>query len=208
MIVKNYTIIGFQCPYCGSIEKHELSVFEYSDGSAHDIRCTDCGRPVVRLERIGRNKYKLTIVCVECGEKHSYTLRTGELWAYGVKVLNCPESGEAALAVGGEKQVDAVLEEEFYDIDYSESGGDMDELARLLGSVGSSVDLLSVIDKLRQLSDEGKISCCCGERFMQLQIEEGGLRLCCPVCKRELLMDISTPEAVRKLMELDAIYLT
>lgn len=208
MIVKNYTVIGFQCPYCGSIEKHTLRLFEYSDGSEHEVRCSSCGRAVVCIERVGSSKYRLTLSCVECGERHKYTLTTGELWASGAKELRCLQTDDTAMVIGSSEHVDKILEEEFYDIDYGDDDDDVaDELARLLGTVGSTSDLLSVIEHFRELSDANKIECDCGERFIQLQIEEGGLRFCCPSCGRELFMDISTPEAIGEIMNMTELHL-
>lgn len=209
MKVRNYTIAGFQCPYCGNIEAKKLMLFEQPE--AYQIHCSSCRKTVATLKLRRKGSYKLEITCIDCGDKHVYILPVKEFWHTTLKEFHCIGTEGPIFFIGTPEKVDNMINDCFYagdleerfDVDYNT----FDDHAHRLDPFSSSDVLMKLIEHLENMAHENKIFCDCGEQYIQLNVEFGGLRLVCPHCKNELFLNVTTQTDINKLMSLDEIHL-
>jgi len=202
MIVRNYTTVGFQCFKCGNVQKKKLNTFEYSGNKMFNILCDSCNKSVASLERKGKDKYKFSFSCVECGSLHSCTFPVNEFWQTDLKKIKCPDTSDIAFVIGSDTNVLSVIEENFL-----MSKPEENAVASYVSSFMETEQIFDVIDHFEALTQRGKINCKCGENNLNLQIEENGIRLCCSFCGREIFFGVSSFDELTAILRLSEINL-
>ena len=66
-------------------------------------------------------------------------------------------------------------------------------------------ELAAAIRHITELSAQGKIVCACGEIYIQLELMETELLLCCPTCGRTMLLDISDEAHINQVKKMKSI---
>ena len=113
MITKSKTIAGFQCPACGRVQMQELSAFALGRGKLK-ISCGQCLEPFGEMLLAGKNRYRLSMVCIDCFVPHTFEVKGGTFWNSPIQTFDCPATEELIFVVGERDQVENVLEETFY----------------------------------------------------------------------------------------------
>lgn len=200
MIVRNYTTVGFQCFKCGNVQNKKLNTFEYSGNKMFNILCDSCNKSIASLEKKGKDKYKFSFSCVECGYSHSCTFPVNEFWQTDLKKIKCPDTNDIAFVIGSESKVMPVIEENFLMSESEENDG-----TSYVSSYMGSEQIFDVIDHFEALTQMGKINCKCEENNLNLQIEENGIRLCCSYCGREIFFEVSSFVELKAILSLSEI---
>ena len=200
MIVRNYTTVGFQCFKCGNVQNKKLNTFEYSGNKMFNILCDSCNKSIASLEKKGKDKYKFSFSCVECGYSHSCTFPVNEFWQTDLKKIKCPDTNDIAFVIGSESKVMPVIEENFLMSESEENDG-----TSYVSSYMGSEQIFDVIDHFEALTQMGKINCKCEENNLNLQIEENGIRLCCSYCGREIFFEVSSFDELKAILSLSEI---
>lgn len=113
MITKSKTIAGFQCPVCASVEMQELSAFEVGRDKLR-ISCSRCRQPFGDLIFDTKDKYRLSVVCIDCFVPHTFEVKRSQFWQSPFYTFDCPATEELIFVVGEQEIVQEALQENFY----------------------------------------------------------------------------------------------
>lgn len=214
MRIKTRVALGYQCPACGNIQEKELQLFDFSKDKTLEVLCDSCHRKFATIEKTGKYKFTITASCIDCYDNHCFRFGLGEVWRSRLKEFRCTQSSEVIFALGDGEAVGELLKEIYYEIEDYDSDGDLSEMLADLFLQGDRPRALEVVEKIteaihhvEELSMQGKISCACGEVYIQLKIAEDKIQLVCPNCGREKTVDISTEEKIEDVSQIKNIKL-
>lgn len=193
MPIKTDTAFGFQCPVCGNVQQYNINAFAISAGNG-DIFCSSCK---IRYANIAKStNYSVTAGCIDCGEPHTFKVKSSEFWQPQLKTFVCQMSGEVCFFIGGAKQVQDAMNSDFFAEDYEEKPLGIDEL---------SEDFEEIMDHLDLLMQNGAVSCKCGGRQLAMDILWDKIVLICEDCGRSIELPIGTSEDINKLKKIKSI---
>lgn len=223
MIIRSKTWIGFQCPVCGEIQKQELSAFSFSGGEQHGILCKNCHQPIAVITVSEGKKYQIQTRCPECYVPHTFRIGRGEFWLSPCREFECPETGETIFAAGDSEKIERLLEERVY-LDEEELDPDWDDMpdefelpweemsedmsVEELQEVIAAAQTLKTIEHFKQLGEQGKISCICGNPRIQLKLEDSRIEFVCLHCGRREYLSIADREDVLLAMQRKSVLLS
>ncbi|MBQ8383394.1 MAG: hypothetical protein IJX47_09345 [Clostridia bacterium] len=212
------TIIAYRCPRCGAGVLSVPGIFSLT-GDLLKLKCA-CGESELNIERQSDGKLRLAVPCIVCAKPHvfvlaqnSFSRRTG-----GVFRLPCPYTGLDLCFVGGKDAVqDAIQEADddllalmreagLEDIEQLHAGDEMLEAREQDPQVADIVRYA-----LRELDDEGKITCNCQNNAIadyKFRLHDGEVTVWCEECGASVTLPLAGVTMAEDFLQRDSLELS
>ncbi len=179
------TTVAYRCPKCGGGVMSVVGIFKLSADMVK-LKC-DCGGSEMTVRKTKEGKYNITVPCILCPGDHHYTLSSNSFFAKELFVLPCHYSGINIGMMGETNSVKAELartELELLDM-LEKSGIEGFEDIKGEQSLSDPQVLEILLYVIKELDEEGKISCRClpdAEREYEIEFLRDSMRVTCKVC--------------------------
>lgn len=185
MVEEAKRTIAYLCPECRQTVAIERTVFQLAAAPAQ-LPCP-CGKSAVRTEMMGE-QIRLTVPCLFCGREHTVICPTEAFLQEKCLAFSCAASGLACCFVGGEDAVLAAarrLEETLDKVadEKEERGSFLDEII-----------MHEVLSELKDIAQRGGISCTCGSKGWNLQVNYSSVDIICAQCGSVLRLPAATAD--------------
>lgn len=194
-------ILAYRCPHCGAGVLSVPGIFSLT-GDLLKLKCA-CGESELAIERCQGGKIRLTVPCIVCAKPHVFLLGQSSFAdrAGGVFRLPCPYTGLDLCFVGEKDAVQTALQEAdddllalmrdagLEDIEQLHAGDEMLEARQQDPQVA---DILRYA--LRELDDEGKITCCCQNNAIadyKFRLHDGEVTVWCEECGASVTLPLA-----------------
>lgn len=217
-------IIAYRCPVCGTAIVGDLNLFVLG-GQELKLSCKECGEeaPALTATLTKENKLALALPCLTCPNPHRFTVETQVVFSRDLFVLQCPMTALDLCFIGTEEKVEEALEEnrkqlleltggewmeeEFDEEEEEWTDEELEEFkehpplldAHLMGQM---------LYLVRDLAEEGKISCSCGERHVDFHLLPDGIAFSCPKCNAARVFPAHSESDLERLSELSELVLS
>lgn len=200
MLINTQTTLALRCPHCGKLDFYALSRFSCSGGSIAKVNC-ECGAGLLSVCQKGKGIFRLQVDCVMCETKHVLSYKSVELWNSEVLTIKCESTGVDIGFIGNK---DAVLKS-VKRVDRS-----LREIAEELGYDKYFVNadiMYQVLDLLRKMTDEGRMSCGCGSGHVELEVYPDRVELLCPQCDAVGIIFAETVKDLQWVHDMSQVHL-
>lgn len=217
-------IIAYRCPVCGTAIVGDLNLFVLG-GQELKLSCKECGEeaPTLVASLTKENKLSLALPCLTCPNPHRFTVETQVVFSRDLFVLQCPMTALDLCFIGTEEKVEEALEEnrkqlleltggEWMDDEFDEEEEEWTE--EELGAFKEHPPLLDahlmgqMLYLVRDLAEEGKISCSCGEQHVDFHLLPDGIAFSCPKCNAARVFPAHSESDLERLSELTELVLS
>ena len=206
---KKQNEIAYRCPTCGAAVRGFVGSFALSADMLR-LKCP-CGESelVVTLSP-DREKLRLEVPCLFCGQSHHYTVSRSLFFGDRLFLLNCPYTNRDICFLGSEEEVAKALETSEKDI------------TRLLGELGlAKISELQPEDMdpdevlpdariydivryvVRELEADGAIDCPCHGGEYDIAVTERGIAVYCPACNASYTFRTESASAAEDFLHID-----
>ncbi|MBR6529942.1 MAG: hypothetical protein IKT43_00810 [Clostridia bacterium] len=219
-------VIAYRCPVCGTAIVGDLNLFVLG-GQELTLSCKECGEesPSLKASLTREKKLSLAIPCLTCPSPHRFTVDTQVVFSRDLFVLQCPMTALDLCFIGDEKKVEEALEEnrkqlleltggEWMEDDFDDFDDNEEELSEEeLNELKEHPPLLDahlmgqMLYLVRDLAEDGKIYCSCGEKHVDFHLLPDGIAFSCPKCNAARVFPAHTESDLERLSELDALVL-
>lgn len=175
MLIFSQTTVALRCPSCGRLDFFALSRFSFKKGESVKIHC-ECGKCLLTIQHRDRRNYYVQSECIMCDAKHSYIYRSKELWNEKGLSLVCDNTGIDVGFIGSRETVMQSIKRADRSIRTFS-----DELGYDRYYINPEV-MNQVLEMLRNLSEEGLMSCSCGEEQLEVEVYPDRVELYCTNC--------------------------
>ncbi len=211
-------ILAYRCPKCGAGVLSMEGIFALS-GDLIKLKC-GCGESELTAERRSDGKLRLSVPCIVCAKPHVFVLNranTESERAGGVLALPCPYTGIDLCFVGTKDAVQSALQDAddallalmrdagLEDIEELHAGDEMLEAREQDPQVADIIRYA-----LRELDDEGKISCNCQNNAIadyQFRLHDGELTVWCEECGASLTLPLAGVTMAEDFLRRDSLTL-
>ena len=179
------TTVAYRCPECGAGVMSVVGLFNLSADMVK-LKC-DCGASEMTLVYGKDSKVRFTVPCILCPKPHHFTVNSSVFFSKELFSLPCPYSGMNIAVMGETEHVKAELsrsELELLDL-LEENGVDGFSALRSEQSVSDPQIMEILTYMIKELDEEGKISCKCNsdeEGDYELEFLPDSLRISCKRC--------------------------
>ena len=190
MILATTTTVAIQCPKCGELEFHALSLFTFSAKGRENLVCR-CGAPLLSIASRQRKQFNISFNCAFCGGKHYLRLNKVTVWGKEAFPLICPEVEATAGFIGPKQKVAQACHEREKSIG---------ELAVELGyeeEFENPEVMLKLLDHLHHLAKDGSLGCGCGNNNLSFELLPDRIELYCEYCEAIGVIYADNKENVR-----------
>jgi len=175
MVINTSTVLAMRCPKCGRLNFHAISLFAFSGSHSVVINC-ECGTSVMMCSIANNKKFSLQTDCGMCETNHIYYYSLKELFSSNVLPLECLETGLEIGFLGPKSKVkEALVNQERTFVDIVEDVGFKDFF-------DNPEVMYQVLEYLNCISEEGSLTCRCGNTNIDLEILPDRLELGCSDC--------------------------
>lgn len=200
MLLATQKTIAVRCPHCGKMGFYALSRFSFSGNEGVRFAC-ECGTNLLSITQKGKALFCLQIECMMCETRHLFTYKASELWGKTGLAIAC-EQTDVEIGFVGSKE--AVLE----NIKHMDRG--IKELNEEVGYDKYFVKpeiMHEVLDLVRRMTDEGKVSCSCGSGTLEVEAFPDRIELNCPYCEAVGILFAETVRDLQWAYNMEGIYL-
>ncbi len=206
------TTVAYRCPHCGTGVMSAVNPFLLGRSMVR-LKC-ECGNSAMEITPTSDGKIRMSVPCLFCPKPHSFTVTEKLFYGQDLFVLPCPYTDLNVGVIGEINHVKAELSRGELELaDLMEKHG-IDSFAALHGeSEECFVDpqvLEVVLFVVRDLDEEGKIYCRCGEgeeREYDAEILSEGVRVTCRRCGASTLIPAGSVTEAQSFLECDALHL-
>ncbi len=211
---KKQNEIAYRCPSCGSSVHGFVGNFALSADMLR-LKCP-CGESELVVTVSGdREKLRLEVPCLFCGQSHHYTVSRSLFFGERLFLLNCPYTNMDICFLGSEDEVSSAL------------AASEKDLTRLLGELGLSkisemqpedMDPDEVLPDARiydivryvvkELEAEGAIDCPCHGGEYDIAVTDRGIAVYCPACRASHIFRTESVSAAEDFLSLDHLSLS
>lgn len=192
MIIDRKKLLSYRCPDCGSIESHQINVFDIKNGKELNKLCS-CRKSGVGIHRHASKVYTLNIPCIICGETHIYKLSGKKLWANGINCIICDKTNTEIAYIGEHSLVQRQIAN-FYK--------EVDQLADRLGYNDYFFNvrvMLEVLNRIHDLAENRKLICECGCSHVELTLLPDSIKVRCKYCSTHRFVLAKTNKDLLKI---------
>ncbi len=213
------TILAYRCPRCGAGVLSMPGIFSIS-GNLLKLKC-GCGESELAIERRSNGKVRLTVPCIVCAKPHVFVLDSSSFAgrsAGDVLRLPCPYTGIDLCFAGDKDSVQDAIQEAnnallalmreagLEDIEQLHAGDEMLEAREQDPQVADIVRYA-----LRELDDEGKITCNCQNNAIadyQFRLHDGKVTVWCEECGATLTLPLAGVTMAEDFLRRDSLVLS
>lgn len=206
------TTLAYRCPHCGAGVMSAVSLFHLK-GSMIRLKC-DCGNSAMEVLPAKDGKVHLTVPCIICPNPHRFTVSEKIFFGKDLFSLPCPYSDINICVMGEVNHVKAELSRtELQLLDLMEKSGvsDFEALHREAEQKVTDPQVLEIVlFVIRDLDEEGKIKCRCGEdeeREYDAEILPEGVRVTCKKCGATKLLPTDSLLDAHEFLNCDSLEL-
>ena len=206
------TTLAYRCPHCGAGVMSAVSLFHLK-GSMIRLKC-DCGNSAMEVLPAKDGKVHLTVPCIICPNPHHFTVSEKIFFGKELFSLPCPYSDINICVMGEVNHVKAELSRtELQLLDLMEKSGisDFEALHREAEEKVTDPQVLEIVlFVIRDLDEEGKIKCHCGEadaREYDAEILPEGVRVTCKRCGATKLLPTDSLLDAHEFLNCDSLEL-
>lgn len=206
------TTIAYRCPHCGSGVMSAVSLFTLK-GSMIRLKC-DCGKSQLEVMPTSDGKVRLSVPCIICPKPHQFTVSEKIFFGKELFVLPCPYSDINICMMGEVNHVKAELSRtELQLLELMEQSGiqSFEALHEEANETVTDPQVLEIIlYVIRDLDEEGKIKCRCGEdeeREYDAEILPEGVRVTCRKCGATKLLPTDSLLSAHDFLYCDSLQL-
>ena len=205
--------IAYRCPECGTsilgpILKNTLS------SSMLRLKC-DCEKAErLDISLTSDGKVRLSVPCIFCKQNHNYVVTDGVFFERELFLLNCPYSGMDIAFIGDEDKIAPELERTKAEIERLMTSLEAEELSDIQPTDMSEDEILpdpAVYDTIRfvlkDLEDEGQVTCPCGKGGYDLRFAPEGIQVYCESCGATHTFHATSPTLAEEYLSLDSLEL-
>jgi predicted RNA-binding Zn-ribbon protein involved in translation (DUF1610 family) len=189
-LILTNTSVAIQCPKCGELDFHALSLFAFSGKRREDLYCR-CGEILMSVTSRDRRNFNLSFSCVFCGKVHYLRLKRDTVWGKNALPLICPEVQASTGFVGPKQKVAQACQEREKSIT---------QLASELGYEDEFENpevMLKLLDHLHRLAKDGALGCSCGNHNLTFELLPDRIELYCEICEAVGVIYGQTTENIR-----------
>ena len=206
------TTLAYRCPHCGAGAMSAVSLFHLK-GSMIRLKC-DCGKSAMEVLPAKDGKVHLTVPCIICPNPHHFTVSEKIFFGKELFSLPCPYSDINICVMGEVNHVKAELSRtELQLLDLMEKNGitDFEALHKEAEQTVTDPQVLEIVlFVIRDLDEEGKIRCRCGEgeeREYDAEILQEGVRVTCKKCGATKLLPTDSLLDAHEFLNCDSLEL-
>lgn len=200
MIILTQKTLAIRCPTCGNMDFYALSRFNVGSKRPFRILC-QCGTCLLSISRKGRMLYRLHIDCVMCETKHVLNCKSSDIWQDKLFTIVCEDTGMEIGFIGTKDTVmKSVMRTE-------RSIRDMAEELGYDKYFNNAEIMYQVLDLLKIMSDEGRMSCSCGSSQLEVEVYPDHIELNCPNCDAVGIVFAETVKELQWLRRVEGIHL-
>ncbi|WP_088227190.1 hypothetical protein [Desulfosporosinus sp. FKB] len=200
MILTTNTTIAIQCPQCGELEFHALSLFAFSQQGRKNLHC-GCGLQLVSVASRNRQQFNISYACAYCGQTHYLRLNRRAIWGKEALPLTCPAVESSVGYIGPKQKVTQACHEREKSIG---------ELAVELGyqeEFENPEVMLRILDHLHALAKQGDLGCACGNHQLSFELLPDRIELYCDCCEAVGVIYADSTDNVRQVEGINSMYL-
>lgn len=207
------TTIAYRCPACGAGVMSAVSLFSLK-GSMVRLKC-DCGKSVMEILPTGDGKIRLTVPCMICPKPHHFTVSEKVFFGKELFSLPCAYSDINICMLGETNHVKAELsrtELQLLDLMEEHGIGSFESLHQEAEQTVTDPQVLEIVlFVIRDLDEEGKITCRCGkdeaDREYDAEIRPQGVMVSCRKCGASRLIPTDSLLDAHEFLHCDALEL-
>ncbi|KJR47052.1 hypothetical protein UF75_2578 [Desulfosporosinus sp. I2] len=200
MILTTNSTIAMQCPQCGELEFHALSLFTFSRPGRKNLHC-GCGFQFMSVTSRNSQQFNLSYDCAYCGETHYLRLNRHAIWGKEALPFTCPSVGASVGYIGSKQKVTHACRER---------EKSMGELAVELGyeeEFENPEVMLWILDHLHRLAKQGNLGCACGNHQLTFELLPDRIELYCECCEAVGVIYADSSDNVRQFEGINSLYL-
>lgn len=198
MAISTNSKMVLRCPYCGEINQHNLSLFDFSGSNSCSLACS-CGEDIASLGTKDRKHFWMQADCSFCEEIHFSYYNRKAIWGDEVISLFCEEAGMDIAYIGPPEKMEEIVT--LGDKSLVEMAQDMG-----FGDYFSNPEVMyGVLDSLHQMAERGDLFCHCGNCDVEIEIYPDRLELKCEYCQSSGMVmaqseaDLETLQGLREI---------
>jgi len=190
MLQEPVRTIGFICPSCRQAVIVERSAFQLV-ASNSKVDCP-CGASSLQVE-MQNDKVRIDVPCLFCEENHSVSCSVHAFLQEKTIAFSCGASGLDCCYVGEQEPVFAAIRRLEETVDCLESE------AASSGMFMNEVVMQEVLEELRDIGQREAISCTCGSKQFNLNVNYSSVELLCSQCGGALKIPATTLSDIEDL---------
>ena len=205
--------IAYRCPDCGTSVLGLVGRFALSANMLR-LKCSCGNESTLDINITNDGKIRLSVPCLFCRQNHSYVVSESLFFDKDTFLLNCPYSGMDIAFIGDEEGVSAELlrtEEEINRLMVSLEAESLSDIQPEDMSEDETPPDPAIYDTLRfvvkDLEDEGRVKCPCGNGKYDLRFTDGGMEVYCENCGASYGFSAASPTMAEEYLDLDEIVL-
>lgn len=205
--------IAFRCPECTSTVLGLVGKFALKADMIR-LKCS-CEEPTaLDIKTTNDGKLRLSVPCIFCKQNHNYVVSESVFFDRESFLLNCPYAAMDIAFIGDEESIERELvrtEEEIRRLVASFEAEDISELQPEDMREDEILPDPTVYDTLRfvvkDLEDDGKIKCPCGEGTYDVRFTDTGIEVFCERCGGSCELSATTPALAEEYLNLESLTL-
>ena len=205
--------IAYRCPDCGSAVIGLVGKFALSADLLR-LKCTCPDAAAMDISATSDKRIRLSVPCLFCKQNHGFTVSENVFFDRELFLLNCPYSGMDIAFIGSEEEINGELARTEREIERLMASLGAEELADIQPQDMNEDEILpdpAVYDTLkflvRDLEDDGKLTCPCGDGKYDLRFCDGGVQVYCEKCGATYTFHAMTPTIAEEYLSLNEIKL-
>lgn len=205
---KKETTVAYRCPSCGAGVVSLVGAFSLSADMIR-MKCS-CGGSEMTVRYRSDRRIRLTVPCLFCPTPHTFTVSDGVFFSRELTSLSCAYTGIDICFVGGKGAVSKALEDSERELLELLGDADPAELDRIRRKTLSDPQVFDIVNfVVRDLQEEGKIHCFCGEGEgdYRVSIEENAIRVICARCGAMAEFPADSVLSAHEFLDADSLYL-
>ena len=205
--------IAYRCPDCGSATVSIIGRFALAANMLR-VKCSCGSEHTLDINIAREEKIRLSVPCLFCRQNHSYVVSETLFFDKDRFLLNCPYANMDIAFIGEEESVSADLSRTGDELSMLLKNLEAEELSDIQPQDMNEAEILpdpAVYDTLRfilkDLEDEGKVSCPCGKGPYDLRFTDGGMQVWCESCGASHDFAVTSPTVAEEYLSLDSLTL-
>lgn len=182
--------LAYLCPVCKQSVVVERTAFQLAAANS-ELPCP-CGKSSLITELVGE-RVRLTIPCATCGKDHVVECGQQVFLHEKIMAFSCGASGLDCCYVGEDGPVFAAVQRLEEMMDKLEAKGEEQ------GAFLDEVMMHETLSEIRDIAQNGGISCTCGSTGWNLQVNFTTVDLVCDSCGGVLRIPAATADDLERL---------
>ena len=213
VLEQKQTHIAYHCPHCGTAVLGYVGEFALA-ADMIKLKC-DCTKSELAVTYTNDKKIRLSVPCLFCENPHHFVVTQKVFFERELFLLGCPYTGVDICFIGKPEPLQKALNESAKELNelFEQNGmvlpaateeTDEEETEELFPDE-QIYDIIHFL--IRDLEEEGAITCPCGNGPYETEIAPGGVRVSCAECGAEYFFPTVSVSQAQEFLYTDKIEL-